>query len=134
MLSPQWVWFQICRVWYRLFRKQAVKRFRSRLFRVEGLLEQEAVGRVNPVALSALAAELEELGVRLPAINGERAPHRLRDELRYLQMCMEANEDYLSLELARARFSTDPMGDAEWTKDALGAAYDERREKADRRK
>ena len=111
-----------------------IKEFRSLRWRVKGLLEQVEEGNVYDDALSKLATELDVLDVRPPAIRHERGQAHLKKELNYLLRCTKVPRDSLSLPLARQHFFTDPMGEHDWDRDAIGAIYDEFQEKADRRK
>ena len=127
MLPRQWVWIRVCRTWYFLFQGRAAKRFLSLRDRLSGLLEQEAEGWNNPATLSAVAVELEKLGIRPAAIRGERGRARLREELDYLHGCTEFRSwgGRLSLRMARRRFIIDPAGDLSFMTDSMAIIHDE---------
>lgn len=117
------------RAWYCLCRRCAVRKFRSLLPDVLGLLEQLDEGNVRDEARAALAAELEVLRVLPRAIRGRRGYVSMGPELDYLRGCMMVPKDRLSLPLAQTAFAADKFGDPDFTKDVLGTYYEDLKKK-----
>ena len=115
----------VYRWWYRRSPDRALRKFRSLVGSVNGLLEQVDEGTVNPDARATLVAELDSLSVFPKAIRGERGEANLRPELEYLLACMNAQEDYLSLPMAQKNMpSAGPLGDPDHLGDTFGEAWD----------
>lgn len=105
---------------------ESIERFCALLPRVLGLIEQVNEGNVDPGARTALAEDLEALLVFPRAIRRERGEASLGPELAYLRRCMTATEDYLSLPVARMKFTANgPQDELDYDRDAIGAIWDE---------
>lgn len=123
----RWLWYRFWHCWYWCCACCARRRFRSTSLedRVAGLLAQAEEGSVDEAARTKLVVELGMLRIYPFALMRLREQNHMKKELTFLQKCMGHANDRLSLELARDAFSSRPMGEHDFTDEALGVFYDQ---------